>query len=204
LSDGLRPKRASNPSSAPAPRPVNPGGAERCCCCCRELPEKQDTHRYGATCTLFPRTQLAALGSDANMLSSSHTCEADRVALNKRGGVGQSLTVSGVCLKTRAACISWKSHQMCICCIFYIYRLCRSKVWGHPENVAFSMKTLTFIGQMNCKMNIKYSQDIDTVRNNDFYCKYECSSSCRSKEGQFYSFSHQNNCFQLRSHKKGF
>jgi len=38
-----------------------------------------------------------------------------------------------------------------------------SKVW------VFSMKTHTFIYQMNCKMIIKYSQDIDTVRNNDFY-----------------------------------
>jgi len=28
-------------------------------------------------------------------------------------------------------------------------------------------------------------------------------ASCGSKEGQFYSFSHQHDCFQLRSHKKG-
>jgi len=34
------------------------------------------------------------------------------------------------------------------------------------------MKTLTFIYQVNWKMNIKYSQDIDNVINNDFYCKY--------------------------------
>jgi len=34
------------------------------------------------------------------------------------------------------------------------------------------MKTHTFIYQMNCKMNIKYSQDIDKDRNNDFYLKY--------------------------------
>jgi len=30
----------------------------------------------------------------------------------------------------------------------------------------------TFIHQIICKMNIKYSQDIDEVRNNDFYLKY--------------------------------
>jgi len=77
----------------------------------------------------------------------------------------------------------------------------RSKVWGHPDNVVFSMKTLTFIYQMNYKMNIKYSQDIDKVRNNDFYFVLQ---TCGSKEGQLYSFSHQHNCFQLRSHRKGF
>jgi len=48
----------------------------------------------------------------------------------------------------------------------------RSKVWGHPDNFVFSMKTHTFIYQMSCKMNIKCSQDIDKVRNNDFYLKY--------------------------------
>ena len=48
----------------------------------------------------------------------------------------------------------------------------RSKVWGHPDNFVFSMKTHTFIYQMSCKMNRKYSQDIDKVRNNDFYLKY--------------------------------
>ena len=47
----------------------------------------------------------------------------------------------------------------------------RSKVWGHPDNFVFSMKTHTFIYQMSCKMNRKYSQDIDEVRNNDFYLK---------------------------------
>ena len=47
----------------------------------------------------------------------------------------------------------------------------RSKVWGHPDNLMFSMKTHTFIHQMSCKMNRKYSQDIDEVRNNDFYLK---------------------------------
>jgi len=48
----------------------------------------------------------------------------------------------------------------------------RLKVWGHPENVLFSMNTLTFIHQINFKINLKYSQDIDKVRNNDFYCIY--------------------------------
>ena len=43
----------------------------------------------------------------------------------------------------------------------------RSKVWGHPDNVMFSMKSHAFIYQMNRK----YSQDIDMVRNNDFYFK---------------------------------
>ena len=43
----------------------------------------------------------------------------------------------------------------------------RSKVWG--DNFMFSMKT--FIHQMSCKMNRKYSQDIDEVENNDFYLK---------------------------------
>jgi len=44
----------------------------------------------------------------------------------------------------------------------------RSEVWGHPDNLVFSMKTHTLIYQMN----IKYSQDIEKVRNNDFYLKY--------------------------------
>jgi len=48
----------------------------------------------------------------------------------------------------------------------------RSKVWDHPENFVFSMKTHTFIYQMSCKMYRKYSQDIDKVRNNDLYLKY--------------------------------
>jgi len=39
----------------------------------------------------------------------------------------------------------------------------RSKVWDHPDNFVSSMKNHTFIYQMN----IKYSQDIDKVRNND-------------------------------------
>jgi len=30
----------------------------------------------------------------------------------------------------------------------------------------------TFIYQINCKMNRKYRQNIDEVRNNDFYFKY--------------------------------
>ena len=47
----------------------------------------------------------------------------------------------------------------------------RSKVWGQPDNFMFSMKTHTLIHQMSCKINIKYSQDIDEVRNNDFYFK---------------------------------
>jgi len=38
-----------------------------------------------------------------------------------------------------------------------------SKVWDHPDNFVSSMKNHTFIFQMN----IKYSQDIDKVRNND-------------------------------------
>jgi len=33
----------------------------------------------------------------------------------------------------------------------------RSKVWGHPDNFVFSMKTHTFIYKMNCKMNREYS-----------------------------------------------
>src|SRR4029434_2397474 len=54
----------------------------------------------------------------------------------------------------------------------------RSKVWGHPDNFVFSMKTHTFMYQMSCKMNSKYSQDIDKVRNNDFYLKFLfCSSN---------------------------
>jgi len=40
------------------------------------------------------------------------------------------------------------------------------------DNFVFSMKTLTFISQINCKMNRKYSQDIGKVRNNDYYFKY--------------------------------
>jgi len=39
----------------------------------------------------------------------------------------------------------------------------RWKVWGHPDNFASSMKNHTFIYQMN----IKCSQDIEKVRNND-------------------------------------
>jgi len=48
----------------------------------------------------------------------------------------------------------------------------RSKVRGHADNFVFSMKTHTFIYQMNSKMKIKYSQYIEKVRNNDFYLKY--------------------------------
>jgi len=43
----------------------------------------------------------------------------------------------------------------------------RSKVWGHPDNFVSSMKTHTFIYQMNWKFHRTYSQDIDKVRNND-------------------------------------
>jgi len=53
-----------------------------------------------------------------------------------------------------------------------IYIHYRSKVWDHPDNFVFSMKTHTFIFQMSCKMYRKYSQDIDKVRNNDLYLKY--------------------------------
>jgi len=45
------------------------------------------------------------------------------------------------------------------------------KFWV-TDTLVFSMKTHTLIYQMNFKMNIKYSRDIDEVRNNDFYCKY--------------------------------
>jgi len=50
----------------------------------------------------------------------------------------------------------------------YIYIHFRSKVWDHPDNFVSSMKNHTFIDQMN----IKWSQDIDKVRNNDKYLKY--------------------------------
>jgi len=54
-------------------------------------------------------------------------------------------------------------------------------------------------------MNIKYSQDIDKVINNDFYLNIIfVFQTCVSKEGQFSSFPLQHNCFQLRSHKKDF
>ena len=59
-----------------------------------------------------------------------------------------------------------------------------SKVWDHPDNFMFSMRTHTFIHQMSCKMNIKYSQDIDDVRNNYFYLKYKFCPF-RSKNSQF-------------------
>ena len=36
-----------------------------------------------------------------------------------------------------------------------VYIHYRSKVWGHPDNFMFSMKTKTFIHQMSCKMNRK-------------------------------------------------
>ena len=49
----------------------------------------------------------------------------------------------------------------------YAYIYYCSKVWGHLENSMFSMKTHTFIHQMSCKMNRKYSPDIDEVRNNN-------------------------------------
>jgi len=61
---------------------------------------------------------------------------------------------------------------------------CCSKVWGHPDNFVFSMKTHTFIYQMKCKMNRKYSQDFDNVRNNDFYFKYLFCSSNLSLKGR--------------------
>ena len=41
----------------------------------------------------------------------------------------------------------------------------------------FSMKTHTCIHQMSCKMNRKYSQDIDEVRNNDFVLQTLLSSN---------------------------
>jgi len=63
----------------------------------------------------------------------------------------------------------------------YIYTTVQ-KFGVTPNNLVFSMKTHTFIYQINCKMNIKYSQGIDKVINNDFYCVL----SCRSKESQFY------------------
>jgi len=44
-----------------------------------------------------------------------------------------------------------------------------SEVWGHPENLVFPMKTHTFIYQINCKINIKYSQDRDEVIHHDLY-----------------------------------
>ena len=37
--------------------------------------------------------------------------------------------------------------------VFTVYIHYRSKVWGHPDNFVFSMKTHTFIYQMSCKMN---------------------------------------------------
>jgi len=52
-------------------------------------------------------------------------------------------------------------------------------------------------------MNIKYSQDIDTVKIMIFIVNINVVLLVALKEGQFYSFSHQHNCFQLRSHKKG-
>jgi len=54
----------------------------------------------------------------------------------------------------------------------------RSKVWGHPDSFVFSMKTHTFIYQLNRK----YSKDINKVRNNDFYFKNVfCSSNFKLK-----------------------
>jgi len=45
-------------------------------------------------------------------------------------------------------------------------------VFIYTDTVVFSMRTHTFIYQINCKMNRKYSQDIDKVKNNDFNFNY--------------------------------
>jgi len=44
--------------------------------------------------------------------------------------------------------------------------------FGLTDNLVFSIKTHTFIYQINFKMNIKSSQDIDEVIYHDYYCKY--------------------------------
>jgi len=54
----------------------------------------------------------------------------------------------------------------------YIIDASVSKLHEHSTFLSFPFKLTLFIYQMNCKMNIKYSQDIDKVINNDFYCKY--------------------------------
>ena len=62
-----------------------------------------------------------------------------------------------------ALCIVCRSDAIGLSIQKYVHY--RSKVWGHPDNFMFSMKTHTFIHQMSCKINRKYSQDIEEVRN---------------------------------------
>jgi len=62
-----------------------------------------------------------------------------------------------------SAVIISRHNESIRCCSPIHYR---SKVWGHPDNFVLSMKTHNFIYQMNCKMNRKYTQDIDKVKNN--------------------------------------
>ena len=79
-----------------------------------------------------------------------------------------------MCLNTIIVLAHSMWHIKSVCCnlaSFSILKVCFihycSNVCGHPDK--FSMKT--FIHQMSCKMNKKYSQDIDEVRNNVFYLK---------------------------------
>jgi len=48
----------------------------------------------------------------------------------------------------------------------------RNNIYIPVHFLVFSMKTHTFIHQINSKMNIKSSQDVDEVINNDFNGKY--------------------------------
>jgi len=73
--------------------------------------------------------------------------------------------------------VSYVFHRVLMFNMFYILHFKSNihyclQVWGHTDNFVFSMKTPTFIYQINCKMNRKYSQDIDMVRKNYSSLKY--------------------------------
>jgi len=54
----------------------------------------------------------------------------------------------------------WRfTFSICVCaqpCV-------RTKVWGHTDNLVFSMKTHTFIYQINCKMILKCTLPLKNV-----------------------------------------
>jgi len=53
-----------------------------------------------------------------------------------------------------------------------MYKYTTVQKFGVTQTIWCFPWKLTFIYQMNCKIKEKYSQDIDIVRNNDFYFNY--------------------------------
>jgi len=99
---------------------------------------------------------------------------------------------------TGALLASFKEHAMPISSVCVVG--CVSSSRSPVESLVFSMKTQTYIYQMNWKMN--KTNIVKTLTRLEIMI-FIWNINFDQRKASFIAFSQQHNCFQLRSHQKG-